>query len=226
MPWSDWIRTAEVEPSLYAADFSRLGEQIEILGDAGARIFHFDVGDGHFVPPVTVGPIVLEWIAPIIHRLGGAVDCHLMIESPGKHFEAIAKAGGDSVTFHYEAVRDVAETASQAREHGLQAGLAFNPETDPQAAAAAAGDHVDLVLCMSIHPGYSGQNFMPEAFERVARLRELVSPETYVQVDGGIDHTNVERLRAKGVDLFVAGTSIFGQDDPAHAYERLARAIR
>ena len=101
MSWDNWVRGAEVEPSLYAADFSRLGEQIELLLQGGARIFHFDVGDGHFVPPITVGPIVLRWIAPIVHRGGGRIDCHLMVEQPDKHFEAIAAAGGDSVTFHF-----------------------------------------------------------------------------------------------------------------------------
>jgi ribulose-phosphate 3-epimerase len=226
MPWKDWIRTAEVEPSLYAADFSQLGKQIEIVAEAGARIFHFDVGDGHFVPPVTAGPIVVQWIAPIIHRFGGAIDCHLMVDRPERHFAAIAEAGGDSVTFHYEAVEDVAETARAAREHGLQAGLAFNPETAPEEAAAAAGDHVDLVLCMSIHPGYSGQPFMPETYDRIAGLRPLVPDGVYMQVDGGVDATNVQRLRAVGVDLFVAGTAIFGEDDPAAAYERLAQAVR
>jgi ribulose-phosphate 3-epimerase len=226
VPWSTWIRTAEVEPSLYAADFSQLGRQIESLGSAGARIFHFDVGDGHFVPPITVGPIVLQWIAPIVHRLEGHVDCHLMAERPERHFEAIAAAGGDSVTFHYEAVRDVAAVARQAREQELQVGLAFNPETSPEDVAEAAGDHVDLVLCMSIHPGYSGQEFMPEAFERAARVRRLVPEHVYVQVDGGVDHTNVERLREAGVDLLVAGTAIFGKEDLPRAYGRLARMAR
>jgi ribulose-phosphate 3-epimerase len=224
MPWSSWIRTTEVEPSIYAADFSQLGRQIEILAGAGARIFHFDVGDGHFVPPVTIGPIVLQWIAPIVHRFGGAVDCHLMVESPAKHFAVIAEAGGDSVSFHYEAVEDVAETTRAAREQELQVGLAFNPETLPEDAAAAADD-VDLVLCMSIHPGYSGQAFMPEAFDRVARLRELLPQGVNVQVDGGVDHTNIVQLRAAGADLFVAGTAIFGKEDLARAYNRLARAI-
>ena len=225
MSWKSWIRTAEVEPSLYAADLSRLGEQIEVLARAGARIFHFDVGDGHFVPPITMGPIVLKWISPIVHRAGGAIDCHLMVEHPERHFAAIAAAGGDSVTFHREAVEDVVAVARTAREQELQVGLAFNPETSPEEAAAAAGDHVDLVLCMSIHPGYSGQAFMPEAFARVARLRELVPDGIYVQVDGGVDHTNVERLRAEGADLLVAGTAIFGKEDLPRAYRRLAAAV-
>jgi ribulose-phosphate 3-epimerase len=224
VPWDQWIRTAEIEPSLYAADFSQLGNQIDVLARAGARIFHFDVGDGHFVPPITAGPIVLQWISPIIHRHEGAVDCHLMIEHPERHFEAIAEAGGDSVTFHFEAVEDVAATVRAAREHELQVGLAFNPETSPEDAAAVA-DGVDLVLCMSIHPGYSGQKFMPEAIGRVERLRKLLPTGIHVQVDGGVDHTNVGPLRAAGANLAVAGTAIFGAEDLPRAYLRLARAF-
>ncbi len=221
MSWDEWVRGAEVEPSLYAADFSRLGEQIEILLGAGARIFHFDVGDGHFVPPITVGPIVLRWISPIVHRAGGRLDCHLMVEEPEKHFEAIAGAGGDSVTFHYEVADDVPALAAKARDHGLGVGLAFNPQSDPEQAAEVA-DPVDLVLCMSIHPGYSGQAFMPEAFGRVERLRDRLPEGKHIQVDGGVGRDNLLRLREAGADLFVAGTSIFGAADIAAAYRELA----
>jgi ribulose-phosphate 3-epimerase len=223
-PQAPHVRVLHREPSLYAADFSQLGHQIDLLGRAGARIFHFDIGDGHFVPPITAGPIVLQWISPIIHRHEGAVDCHLMIEHPERHFEAIAEAGGDSVTFHFEAVQDVAATVRAAREHELQVGLAFNPETSPEDAAAVA-DGVDLVLCMSIHPGYSGQKFMPEAIGRVERLRKLLGAGIHVQVDGGVDHTNVGPLRAAGANLAVAGTAIFGAEDLPRAYLRLARAF-
>jgi ribulose-phosphate 3-epimerase len=225
MAWDDWVRGPEVEPSLYAADFSRLGEQIETLLAAGARIFHFDVGDGHFVPPVTIGPIVLESIAPIVHRAGGRFDCHLMVEHPERHFEAIAEAGGDSVTFHYEATDDVAGLASEARSHGLGVGLAFKPETEPEHAAEVA-DAVDLVLCMSIEPGYSGQAFMPETIPRVERLRSLLPGSKQVQVDGGVGLDNVRPLRQAGVDLLVAGTSVFGHEDIAEAYRQLADVAR
>src|SRR5205809_4771539 len=125
MPWEEWVRGAEIEPSLYAADMSRLGDEIHALLDAGARVFHFDVGDGHFVEPITIGPIVLQWISPIVHERAGAVDVHLMVDNPANHFGAVATAGGDSVTFHYEAVDDVAATAAAAREHGLGVGGAF-----------------------------------------------------------------------------------------------------
>jgi ribulose-phosphate 3-epimerase len=224
MPWRDWVRRVEVEPSLYAADFARLGEQIETLLDAGARIFHFDVGDGHFVPPVTIGPIVLQSIAPLVHGRGGRLDCHLMVEHPERHFAAVAEAGGDSVTFHVEAVADPAAIAAQARELGLGAGLSFKPQTEPEQVAESAGPF-DLVLCMSIEPGYSGQPFMPEALGRIERLRGLLPDETLVQVDGGVGPQNVRDLRAAGADLFVAGTSIFGAADIAAAYASLTETI-
>lgn len=224
MGWNQWIRTVEVEPSLYAADFSRLGEQIEALMRAGARVFHFDTGDGHFIEPITIGPIVLRSISPIVHRLGGAIDCHLMVEAPERHFQAIAEAGGDSVTVHIEACDDLPSVIRQARELELQVGLAFNPETEV-ADAAAAADGVDLVLCMSIHPGYSGQQFMPEAIPRVRELRGLLPEGMHVQVDGGVGPDNVAELRDAGANLFVAGTSIFGREDLARAYRRLVQSL-
>jgi ribulose-phosphate 3-epimerase len=224
MGWNQWIRTVEVEPSLYAADFSRLGEQIETLMRAEATVFHFDCGDGHFVEPITIGPVVLRSISPIVHRLGGALDCHLMVEAPERHFRAIAEAGGDSVTVHFEACDDLPGVIRQARELELQVGLAFNPETEV-ADAAAAADGVDLVLCMSIHPGYSGQLFMPEAIPRVRELRGLLPEGMHVQVDGGVGADNIAELREAGANLFVAGTSIFGREDLVRAYRRLVQSL-
>jgi len=225
MSWNEWVRTAEIEPSLYAADFSRLGEQIETVMEAGVRIFHFDVGDGHFVEPITIGPIVLKSISPIVHRLGGVLDCHLMVERPEKHFAQIAEAGGDSVTVHYEACDDLPGVIQQARDLELGVGVAFNPESEPDDVAAAAGELADLVLCMSIHPGYSGQPFMPESVPRVRRLRELLPDGVHVQVDGGVGPDNAAEIRQAGANLLVAGTSVFGQEDIAGAYRRLAQAI-
>ncbi|MES1247878.1 MAG: ribulose-phosphate 3-epimerase [Actinomycetota bacterium] len=225
MAWSDWIRTVEVEPSLYAADFANLGEEVDILLRAGARVFHFDVGDGHFVEPITIGPIVLEKVAPLVHAVGGAMDCHLMVDNPVRHFPQIARAGGDSVTFHYEVVDDVPATAAAAREHGLQVGIAFNPESEPEDVAAAAGEHVDIVLCMSIHPGYSGQAFMPEALGRVERLRALLPDSVAIQVDGGIGNETIRPAYDAGARLFVAGSSIFGREDKPRSYRRLVQAL-
>jgi ribulose-phosphate 3-epimerase len=219
--WENWIRTVEVEPSLYAADFTILGEQVEALLAAGVRVFHFDVGDGHFVEPVTIGPIVLQAIAPFVHAVeGAAIDCHLMVDNPAHHFPQFAQGGGDSVTFHYEVTDDVPGTIAVARKHGLQVGVAFNPESEPEDVAAVAGD-ADLVLCMSIHPGYSGQKFMPEALDRVARLRAVLPDGIPIQVDGGVDAGNIRSIREAGASLFVAGSAIFAAGDLAASYERL-----
>ncbi len=223
MGWGGWVRGVEIEPSLYAADLARLGEEIGRQLDAGARVFHFDVGDGHFVEPITVGPIVLEAIAPLVHDRGGRLDCHLMVENPARHIPQIARAGGDSVTFHVE-VGDTPALVALAREQGLGAGLAFNPGT-AAAEAARAADGVDLVLCMSIWPGYSGQAFMPEALDRVREVRGLLPGRVRVQVDGGVGPDNVAALREAGADLLVAGSAIFAADDPEVAYRRLAAAV-
>lgn len=225
MDWESWIRTVEIEPSLYAADFAHLGEQIEVLLRTGARIFHFDVGDGHFVEPITMGPIVLQSIAPLVHSFdGAAMDCHLMVDNPTKYFPQIAQAGGDSVTFHYEVVDDVPATIAVAREHGLQAGVAFNPETDPEDVAKVAGD-ADIVLCMSINPGYSGQAFMPDALKRIETLRAVLPESIHIQVDGGIDEENVRSVNEAGATLIVAGSAIFAREDPQRAYRQLVQAL-
>jgi len=222
--WSEWIRgRVEVEPSLYAADFMRLGDQVDALLAGGCRIFHFDVGDAHFVPPVTIGPVVLRSIAPAIHAAGGVLDCHLMVDDPSHHFEEISASGGDSVTFHAEAVSDAAAVAAAARSHGLSVGVAFNPETATRAAAdAAQAASAELVLCMSIHPGYSGQAFMPDALDRIASITHLV--DVPVQVDGGVGEDNARAIRDAGASLLVCGSAIFAAADPASAYARILAA--
>jgi ribulose-phosphate 3-epimerase len=224
MGWAEWARNVEIEPSIYASDFSRLGQQLETLHGAGARVFHFDVGDGHFIPEITIGPVVLASISPLVRGWGGRLDCHLMVAEPERHFEAIAKAGGDSVTFHAEVVDDSARAVAAARALGLGVGLAFNPETSVDDAVANA-DGVDLVLCMSIHPGYSGQAFMPDARERVAALRLLLPSGVRVQVDGGINRDTARLAREAGADLLVAGSAVFWSDDPAESYRELVGAV-
>jgi len=222
--WSEWAGAVEIEPSLYASDFSRLGEQLEALNEAGASVFHFDVGDGHFIPEITIGPIVLASISPLVRGWGGRLDCHLMVAEPERHFEAIAQAGGDSVTFHVEVADDPARTLAGARDLGLGVGVAFNPET-PVEDAVAASEGADLVLCMSIHPGYSGQAFMPDALERIAALRAQLPAGTRVQVDGGINGETARLARDAGADLLVAGSAIFWKDDPGASYRRLVEAV-
>jgi len=225
MGWNDWAADVEVEPSLYAADFSRLGDEIETLVAAGARVFHFDAGDGHFIPEITIGPVVLASISPLVRGWGARLDCHLMVSEPERHFEAVARAGGDSVTFHVEACDDPARAIASARSLGLGAGVAFNPETAVEDTVAAA-EGADLVLCMSIVPGYSGQAFMPEALERIARLRSLLPEGVRIQVDGGINRDTIRAARDAGADLLVAGSAVFWSDDPASAFRELVEVAR
>ena len=215
----------EIEPSVYAADFAELGEQVGVLLNAGARVFHFDIGDGHFVEPVTIGPVVLKSIAPLVHERGGVLDVHLMVDNPERHIPQVAQAGGDSVTFHVEASADPAATIVLAREHGLQVGIACNPQTPVTELAAAVAAGADVALCMSINPGYSGQEFMPGALDRVRELRSLVSPEVFVQVDGGVDNDNVRSIYDAGAALIVAGSSIFAREDLPRSYRRLVQAL-
>jgi ribulose-phosphate 3-epimerase len=224
--WNDWIRTVEVEPSLYAGDFAHLGDQIDVLLRAGVRIFHFDVGDGHFIEPITMGPIVLQSISPAIHEAGAFVDCHLMTERPEKYFAAIKHAGGDSVTVHYEACDDLPAVVRAARTLDLRIGLAFKPETSAAYAAhAAIASSMDIVLCMSIEPGYSGQKFMSESYDRIRTVRSLVPRGMHVQVDGGIGPENAHAVYEAGATLLVAGSAIFAREDLPRAYRRLVQEL-
>jgi ribulose-phosphate 3-epimerase len=224
MTWSEWARDVEVEPSIYAADFSRLGDQLAALAGAGARVYQLDVGDGHFIPEITIGPIVLASISPLVRGWGGVLDCHLMVAEPERHFEAVAQAGGSSVTFHVEVSDSPARAIAHARSLGLGVGIACNPGTSVEEVADAA-EGADLVLCMSIQPGYSGQDFMPDSVDRIARLRELLPDEVRVQVDGGINERTIRIARDAGADLLVAGSAIFWRDDPAAAYSELVELV-
>lgn len=225
MTWADWAEAVEIEPSIYASDFSRLGQQLEALHAAGATVFHFDVGDGHFIPEITIGPIVAASISPLLRGWGARLDCHLMVSEPEEHFDAIAKAGGDSVTFHVEVCDDPQRAIAHARSLGLGVGISLNPDT-PVEDAVSAADGADLVLCMSIHPGYSGQAFMPDAAERIGRLRSLLPESVRVQVDGGINIQTIAVARDAGADLLVAGSAVFWNDDPPAAYRELVEAAR
>jgi ribulose-phosphate 3-epimerase len=225
MTW-DRLREAEVEPSLYAADFAKLGEQIDELLAAGVRVFHYDVGDGHFVEPIILGSIVLESVGEQIHGGGGRVDVHLMVEWPERYLKAFREAGADSVTFHYEAVSDLGAVAAAAREQGLGVGVALKPKTAvEEVAEAAIAAEADLILCMSIEPGYSGQQFMPEAFGRLRRLRELLPEAMHLQVDGGVHKDNIREARDAGANLLVAATAVFRDGEIGSSYRGLVDAF-
>jgi ribulose-phosphate 3-epimerase len=216
------IESRRVAPSILSADFARLGAQIDEVMTAGARVIHFDVMDGHFVPPITIGPLVLGGVADQVHAAGGAVDVHLMIEAPERQIEEFARAGADSITFHAEATPHLNRTAHAIRQLGCLAGVAINPGTPVEAVAELRG-HVDLVLCMTVNPGWGGQAFIESSPDKVERLRPLAG-EARIEVDGGIDAGTAAPIAAAGASLFVAGSAVFGADDPAAAYTAIAAA--
>jgi ribulose-phosphate 3-epimerase len=216
------IASPRVAPSILSADFSKLGSQVDEVLSAGARVIHVDVMDGHFVPPITLGPVVASAIADKVHAAGGAIDVHLMIEQPERQIEAFAEAGADSITFHYEATPHTNRTLAAIRELGCLAGIALNPGT-PAEAIAELRDLADIVLCMTVNPGWGGQAFIKGSPGKVARLASLVG-EAKIEVDGGIDGSTAGTIAAAGASLFVAGSAVFGADDPAAAYAEIASA--
>jgi ribulose-phosphate 3-epimerase len=211
-----------VAPSILSADMARLGAQIEEVMDAGARVIHFDVMDGHFVPPITIGPLVLGAIADQVHDAGGVVDVHLMIEAPDRQIEDFAEAGADSITFHEEATPHVHRTLAAVRELGCLAGIAINPGT-PVEAVQGLREMADIVLCMTVNPGWGGQSFIETSYDKLERLAPLAG-KARIEVDGGVDKDTAGSLAAAGAHLFVAGSAIFGADDPAAAYSAIAEA--
>ena len=224
MGWDTWVRGVEIEPSIYAADFSRLGEQLETLIDAGARIFQFDTGDGQFIEPITIGPIVLQSISPVVHERGGILDCHLMIEQPERQIEAFARAGADVVTIHPEATPHIHYALRMIREAGCAAGVVINPGT-PVEAVEPVAELIDLCLVMSVNPGWGGQRYIPTSTARLSRLRGLLPAGVALEVDGGISLETIDEARDAGTDLFVAGSSVFGAPDPAEAFKTLAARL-
>jgi ribulose-phosphate 3-epimerase len=216
------IAAPRVAPSILSADFSRLGAQLAEVMDAGARVIHFDVMDGRFVPPITIGPLVASSIADQVHDAGGVVDVHLMIERPEQQIEAFAEAGADSITFHIEASAHANRTLSAIRELGCLAGIAFNPATPVEAIAELRG-FADIFLCMTINPGWGGQTLIESTLAKVTRTAQLAG-DAKVEVDGGIHVKTAGAAAEAGASLFVAGSAVFGSDDPAAAYAEIAAA--
>jgi ribulose-phosphate 3-epimerase len=215
---------AGVAPSILAADFARLGEQVRAVLDAGARTIHVDIMDGHFVPALSMGPPVVEGLAPMIHDASGYVDVHLMVERPERHVAEFAKAGADGITIHVEATPHANYALAAVRDSGCRPGLALCPSTPVQAASELLGDF-DVLLCMTVNPGWGGQQFLPGSPAKLERLRALIGDEPALEVDGGIDAETAARCAAAGATVFVAGTSIFGAKSPADAYKAVAAAV-
>jgi ribulose-phosphate 3-epimerase len=210
--------TRRIAPSILAADFGRLREQVRDVLDAGATVIHVDVMDGHFVPPITMGPLAVE----ALRDLGAHLDVHLMIERPERQVEAFVTAGANTVTVHAEATPHLDYVLEQIRAAGCRAGLAINPSTTT---AAFAEVEVDQALCMTVNPGWGGQAFIPRSLDKIRRLRAVIGDGPELEVDGGIDLRTAPPCAEAGATLFVAGSAIFGTSNPAEAYAELASSI-
>ena len=219
------IPTGEIAPSILACDFARLAEQVETVMDAGARVLHVDVMDGRFVPPITIGSLIVDALRDLVHDRGGILDCHLMVERPEQHVEAFAKAGADVITIHPEATPHIHYALQMIRELGCAAGVVINPGT-PIETVEPLVDVIDLCLVMSVNPGWGGQRYIPSSTGRLTRMRGLLPPEVVLEVDGGVSLETIDEIRDAGTDLFVAGSSVFRADDPAAAFTALANRVR
>jgi ribulose-phosphate 3-epimerase len=213
----------EIAPSILSADFTKLGQQIEIVEGAGASLLHVDVMDGRFVPNITVGLPVVKAISRATQL---PIDAHLMIVEPGRYAEEFVKAGAQMVSIHIEADQHAHRTLSAIRAAGAQAGVAVNPAT-PLSALDEAIKFADYVLLMSVNPGFGGQQFIPESLDKVRRLRKMIDErglKARIEIDGGIDAENIAEVASAGAEIIVSGSAIFGAPDPAIALRELREA--
>jgi len=212
--------TIEVAPSVLSADFARLADEIGQIASAGVKMVHLDVMDGHFVPNITIGPPVIAKLRKVSDLV---FDAHLMISEPAEYAERFVEAGADHVTFHIEAADDPEAIIEKLHNLGRTAGICLNPDT-PVEAIAQVAPLCDMVLVMTVHPGFGGQKFMPEAAKKIAQVRQMVGPDIRIEVDGGIDAKTTPIVVSYGADTLVAGNAIFGKSDRAAAINAIRRA--
>ncbi len=216
------LNERHVTPSILSADFAKLGVHVKEIMDAGCRVIHCDVMDGHFVPPITFGPMVVSALRDALPD-DAYLDVHLMIERPELQVEAFASAGADGITIHVEATPHLDFTLSKIRELGCKAGLTVCPGTPPEH-FAQVGD-LDLALIMTVNPGWGGQAFMPKQLDKIRRVREMLGPDVAIEVDGGVNPKTGAQCAAAGATWFVAGSAIFNAPDPVAAYHEIAQAV-
>lgn len=221
---AELLRERRVAPSILSADFARLGSQVKEVLDAGARVIHVDVMDGHFVPPITFGAVVVSALADLVHDAAGILDVHMMVERPDRHVSDIAKAGADSITIHVEATPHIHYTLDEIRRGGCTAGAAICPATPIDTLAEVARETLDLALCMSVNPGWGAQSFIPNSLSKLERMRHALPGHVGLEVDGGVNDQTAGPVVQAGANLLVTGSAVFGSDDPAEAYARIVAA--
>jgi ribulose-phosphate 3-epimerase len=213
-----------VAPSILSADFARLGSQVQEVLSAGARVIHVDVMDGHFVPPITFGAVVVSALAAPVHDAGAILDVHMMVERPERQVADIAQAGADSITIHVEATPHVHYTLQAIRDAGCRACAAICPATPIETLADVWPDALDMALCMTVNPGWGAQSFIAHSLDKVARLRTALPAAVGLEVDGGIHEETAGPVVQAGANVLVAGSAVFGSDDPGATYQRIAAA--